>query len=1183
MKEYIEKLSLGVCDYETPILKTSVTNIEILMNSDTIQPGEFVVTSENGKLLKGVIYSTHEKFRIINNTFCGKEISIKYEIDSNRIEKGEEITGEINIVSNGGECSIPYHIEIDSNSVDTTIGSIKNLFHFANLVQMSYDEAIGLFKSRKFSKLFLKDDFYLESVYEGLIGSPDINLAMEEFLIAANKKTPVKIELAEKERVYDNLTENYGDTIVITKNNWGYLSMDIVVDGDFITGYKKKLTTQNFAGNSYEFTYLIDVKRLHQGNNFGTITFITGTQKHTFTIVVKAKNTLTVDKLDYQKYKKQLYRLYLDFRLKKIELEKWSNMSLAIIERMRNIDDSSYFIKLFQAQIEISAGRDSESAWILENVAESLIAKRNENMEMYCYYLYVRTLQKRDIEFTEEIIKKIREYFENGYDSYILLWILMYLDESYDTNQSLKITRIKEQYSKGMTSPLMYYEAMRVFNEQPELLRILNDFEIQILCFGSKEGFISGRLANQLADVCMSVKSFNPLLLKVLTTIYQSNKNLKILAAIVTILIKGNITDSKYFCWYEEAVNNEIKLTGLYEYFMYSIPEDYNEPLPSIILMYFSYNTSIASDKLSILYKNVIMNKETNMSMYESYGKQMNFYVAEGILNGFINENVAYVYEDIMKKAMITPEIASKLPAIVNTYMIKCDNENIREVIVLHKEMKENVTKPVVNGKAFVTIYTSDPTIIFVDYKGDRYCKSVDYTMEKLLDMEEYLKICYEITAEDFGLTLYFADKYIKLHQNTEKTMGILEYITKAPKVRDSYRFFIEDEIIEYYSSNYDGDVVDDFLCTIENEELSGKSLRKLMELMIVRGMYDKAWEYVKKYGYSYLDTRKLLKCVNKCILESDFKNDVTLLNSAAYLFRKGKYNENILKYLCYHFYGSTDDMFNLWQRCVDYDFIHREMCEKLLAQMMFTRTYINKADRVYKVYSNVGATVKIKKAFLFHKAYEYFVHEALVEDEIFNYIFEAISSNNPLPELCTLSYLKYCSEREQLKEEEINICKEIIDNMCSKNKMFGFFKKFEKYFKLSASLIDKTFVEYHASGDSRVFIHYQLETGDLEAKDYLVSEMTSLYSGVFIKDFILFYGEKIKYYITEENNGETKVNESKCLVREEDGLSSNNTRFGMLNDMMVCADMKEENTLRELTMQYAAALELNDSIFSQL
>ena len=81
--------------------------------------------------------------------------------------------------------------------------------------------------------------------------------------------------------------------------------------------------------------------------------------------------------------------------------------------------------------------------------------------------------------------------------------------------------------------------------------------------------------------------------------------------------------------------------------------------------------------------------------------------------------------------------------------------------------------------------------------------------------------------------------------------------------------------------------------------------------------------------------------------------------------------------------------------------------------------------------------------------------------------------------------------------------------------------------------------------------------------------------------DFILFYGEKIKYYITEEINGQVKVNESKNLVSEEDGLTSKNTRFGMLNDMMVCQDMKDENSLKDLTMQYEATLELNNSIFS--
>lgn len=61
----------------------------------------------NDKTIKGVVYSTHEKFRIINNTFLGKEIAIKYEMDTFGMFENEEIAGNINIVSNGGEAAIP--------------------------------------------------------------------------------------------------------------------------------------------------------------------------------------------------------------------------------------------------------------------------------------------------------------------------------------------------------------------------------------------------------------------------------------------------------------------------------------------------------------------------------------------------------------------------------------------------------------------------------------------------------------------------------------------------------------------------------------------------------------------------------------------------------------------------------------------------------------------------------------------------------------------------------------------------------------------------------------------------------------------------------------------------------------------------------------------------------------------
>lgn len=1183
MKEYIDKLSLGSCDFENPIIATSVDCIEENIYADKMVSGEFIISAENEKTIKGVVYSTHEKLRIINSTFFGKEVAIRYEIDTFGLLENEEIVGNINIVSNGGEASVPFKINIRPICIETTIGEVKNLFHFANLVQTSYDEALNLFKSQRFKKVLLKDDFYLESVYEGLAGSNDLNLAMEELLIAANKKTKVTIELNETSRTYENLSENYGDFVVITKNNWGYLNIDVAVEGDFITGYKKKITTHDFAGSSYEFSYLIDVKRLRQGNNFGKIKFITNSKILTFDILVKAKTTLTRDKLDYQKYGKQLYRLYLDFRLKKIDIEKWSDMSLAIIERMRAIDDTSYFIKLFQAQVEISKGRESESAWILENVAESLIGKKDDNIEMYCYYLYVRTLQKRDVGFTAEVIKKIREYYDNGYDSYKLLWILFYLDESFDTNQSLKIARIKEQYLKGMSSPIMYYEAMREFNEQPELLRFLNDFEIQILCFGSKEGYISNRLANQLADVCSSMKRFNPLLLKILTTIYDTNKNINILSSIISMLIKGNITDSRYFCWYEEAVARGIKLTGLYEYYMQSLPDDYNQPIPQIVLMYFSYNTSVSSDKLSVLYRNIIENKDENKNIYEAFLKQMNYYVAGCISKGNIDENLAVVYEDVLKSAMVTKEMAVKLPDIVNTYVVRCNNENMRYVYLLHKEMKECECYPIVDGKAYIPIYTSEPALIFSNQDGNRYCKTIEYTIDKLLDMEDYLKICNEMDIDDLHLKLYFTDKFVKFHKEDykENTVDILEYISKESSIRNSYKIFLEKEIVEYYSSNYDGDKVDEFLEEIDDSELLGTSIRKIEELMIVRGIYDKAFLYMKKFGYTYIEPRRVLKFVNKRILDTDFANDKLLVEMAGYLFRKGKYNENILRYLEMYYYGSTEEMYNLWTRCKDYEIVDRQMCEKLLAQMLFTRSYINKATKIYKEYLKCGALGNVKKAFLFYKSYEYFVHDAVIDDEIFDFIEEELINKNSIPQLCSLAYAKNCASLEKLDETQLDICKNVVEDMCRNNKMFGFFKKFDKYFKLPASIVDKTIVEYHASSDSKVYIHYQLETGNLEKKEYSVSKMDNIFNSIFVKDFILFYGEKIKYYITEEIDGEVKVTESKNLVSEEDGLTAKNTRFGMLNDMMVCQDMKDESTLKDLTMQYEATLELNNSIFS--
>ena len=85
---------------------------------------------------------------------------------------------------------------------------------------------------------------------------------------------------------------------------------------------------------------------------------------------------------------------------------------------------------------------------------------------------------------------------------------------------------------------------------------------------------------------------------------------------------------------------------------------------------------------------------------------------------------------------------------------------------------------------------------------------------------------------------------------------------------------YVEREIINYYSSNYDFDVVDEYLMVVDGMNLLTKSRIKLIELMIMRGMYERAYEFMAKYGYSIIDSARVLRCGSKLIESKEFIKD---------------------------------------------------------------------------------------------------------------------------------------------------------------------------------------------------------------------------------------------------------------------------------------------------------------------
>lgn len=1174
LKELIGKLSRGTIEYEFPEVETSVMDIRLEVEEGQKIHGFFEVFSKNEGDIKGIVYSSDNRFRIVNDQFIGKRCKIEYDVNGEHLEKGDNIKGRINIVSNGGELFVPFDIMVVGESLSSSMGEISNLFHFIDLVKQEYDEALRMFTNPEFERIILKDNLPARCMYAGLIKGNDKRRALEEFIISLNKKQNVEISISDTKREYEDIEESYGDVINITKSSWGYLSVDVKTSGGFITNYKRRISDEDFAGNNYEFEYLIDKDKLHNGLNYEKIIFETISGEVSCDIVIHNNCEKDEAAREINKCRIELNKLYLDFRLHRINVDLWSEKSLACIERARGFDDSILMLKIMQAQICISRRREDEAKWLLDSVAEEILDKKDEDVVRYCYYLYVRTLQRRELEQTILAAKTIKKYYESGFDKWELLWILLYIDTSYENNKSLKLTRIKEQFNIGCRSTLMYYEALYVLNRQPVLLRVLNNFELQVLNFGAKYDAIDLRLAVQISELAMLEKSFRPILFNILSKLYEKFENKVILNALISVLIRGNKTDSRYFKWYELAVLADVQVTRLYEHYVFSMPENFNGNIPNTVLMYYVYNGNLLMDKEAFYYTKIIKDKDKHPNVYKNYLSVMEKFVLEKVRLGEIDDELAFIYNDILSPGMIADENEKNMAVILNTWKIQCDDDRMCEVIVSHKEIEKESIFTIKKGKAYVQVYTDDAIILFRDAKGNIFHNSIKYTITKLISDRKLDEIVNECNEDNIYLMAKKCEQSLKYHKSVPKGVVLFRQIMENDSFRILYKDYIVQDIIDYYTDNYDGEELDEYLESIDLSRLGNKSRVKVIELMIMRGLYDSVRKYLIRYGYREIDSRKLLKYCSRNISE-DMELDENILEYAGYAFINGKYNEQTLQYLSRYYNGSTKDMLEIWRISKEFALESRELEERLIAQMLFARTLISSISVVYDSYYKKGCMDMLRNAYLNYLSNRYFVKESPVEDMFFKHLEDELEDNMNVSDICKCAYLRYYSEKNNISEKTKEIAGKCIEYLAKKDIYFDFFKDFGKWIKISANVLDKTTVIYRTEPQDKVMINYYIETGDLKDKEYIAEEMRRVFQGMYIKSFTLFFGEKLNYYISEIKDKSVNVTESREYQLDDRGVETSHSRYGLLNDILVCKELKEDNIVKELAEKYYLVNEL--------
>ena len=105
------------------------------------------------------------------------------------------------------------------------------------------------------------------------------------------------------------------------------------------------------------------------------------------------------------------------------------------------------------------------------------------------------------------------------------------------------------------------------------------------------------------------MKGFSEKVYNILTCIYEKYPSVHAVKGICQLIMKGEPRKAEYFRWYELAVQAELKITGLYEYYIETMSRNYQKVLPKVIRLYFGYNNTLSDTKKAFVYSNVTRNK----------------------------------------------------------------------------------------------------------------------------------------------------------------------------------------------------------------------------------------------------------------------------------------------------------------------------------------------------------------------------------------------------------------------------------------------------------------------------------------------------------------------------------------------------------------------------------------------
>ena len=152
---------------------------------------------------------------------------------------------------------------------------------------------------------------------------------------------------------------------------------------------------------------------------------------------------------------------------------------------------------------------------------------------------------------------------------------------------------------------------------------------------------------------------------------------------------------------------------------------------------------------------------------------------------------------------------------------------------------------------------------------------------------------------------------------------------------------------------------------SIEWDNVSSSDRVQFIEYCAVRHCYDKAIEGILEFGYDKVPGKRLLQ-ISSSAFEKNMENeDTRFVKLAWHIFNTGKFDENVLKYLCAYFTGGIKEETKVWNAARGFEIECKDFEERIIAQMVFTEEILPEAYQIFYNYYEDGDNKRLIRAFL--------------------------------------------------------------------------------------------------------------------------------------------------------------------------------------------------------------------------